>query len=263
MDLETAEHRRPAVDRDRILAGLVQALRPLPYVQAMWEGGAAALGRLDRFSDIDLQVAVDDPAVDRVWTEIESVLAALSPIELKYELPRPTWHGHAQAFYRLRDASPYLLLDLVVMKASAEEKFLTPEIHGQVVVHFDKTGLVRPEPIDRQGLADRLRARRATLVATFELFRVLTWKEIHRGHDLEALAFYQSFTLRPLVELLRIRFSPERHGFFTRYADHDLPPAVVARLRPLCFVADLTALRAAQEDAERYFAETVAALGEA
>jgi hypothetical protein len=226
----------------------------------MWEGGAAALGRLDGYSDIDLQLAVDDSAVDTVWSELERELAALSPIELKYELPRPTWHGHAQAFYRLRDASPYLLLDLVVMKASAEEKFLTPEIHGRVVVHFDKTGVVAPEPLDRAAHDLRLRGRQSALVATFELFRILTWKEIHRGHDLEALAYYQSFTLRPLVELLRIRHCPERHNFFLRYADHDLPPPVVARLRPLAFIADVESLRSAQEAAERWFTETAAAL---
>jgi len=226
----------------------------------MWEGGAAALGRVDVYSDIDLQLAVDDPQVDAIWPAIESALAAISPIEIKYELPRPTWHGHAQAFYRLRDASPYLLLDLVVMKASAEEKFLTPEIHGRVVVHFDKSGVVKPSPLDRAALATRLHAREATLVATFELFRVLVWKEIHRGHALEALAYYQSFTLRPLVELLRIRHVPERHGFFLRYVDHDLPPEVVARLQPLAFVADLVALRAAQLAAESWFAETARAV---
>jgi hypothetical protein len=263
MNLTAAERQASVIGRDEILRVLDRALSPRPEVQAMWEGGAAALGRVDGYSDLDLQVAVDDSQVEAIWPVIESALSALSPIEIKYELPRPTWHGHAQAFYRLRDTSPYLLLDLVVMKASAEEKFLTPEIHGRVVVHFDKSGVVKPTPLDRQLLAGRLRARQATLVATFELFRVLTWKEIHRGHDLEALAYYQSFTLRPLVELLRIRHVPERHGFFLRYVDHDLPPEVVARLRPLAFVADLAALRTAQETAEHFFAETARALAEA
>jgi hypothetical protein len=76
------------------------------------------------------------------------------------------------------------------------------------------------------------------------------------------MAYYQSFTLRPLVELLRIRYVPERHGFFLRYIDHDLPAEVVARLRPLTFVADLAALRAAQLAAERFFQETARAIGE-
>jgi hypothetical protein len=207
-----------------------------------------------------LQVAADDDQVDQVFPIVEAALARLSPIELKLELPRPTWHGHAQAFYRLRDASPYLLLDFVVMKASAEEKFLAPETHGQVVVHFDKTGVVRPRPADPAAAAARLRSRAETLVSSFELFRILIWKEIHRRHDLEAMAYYQSFTLRPLVELLRIVHCPERHAFFARYVDHDLPAELLERLRPLFFVRDFDELRAAQETAERLFAETARAI---
>ena len=259
MDLATAALNTPTVDRRSLLATLGAALEPLPYVQAMWEGGAAALGRVDRWSDVDLQVAAEDGRVDDVFPVVEAALARLSPIELKLELPPPTWHEHAQTFYRLRDASPYLLLDFVVMKASAEEKFLAPETHGQVVVHFDKTGVIRPRAADPAAGAARLRLRVETLVTSFEMFRILVWKEIHREHDLEAMAYYQSFTLRPLVELLRIVHCPERHGFFARYVDHDLPADVVTTLRPLFFVRDLDALRGAQETAERLFAETVSA----
>ena len=98
MDLTSAERQPPAIGRDEILRVLDRALSPRPEVQAMWEGGAAALGRVDVYSDIDLQVAVDDPQVDAIWPAIESALAAISPIEIKYELPRHTWHVHAQAF---------------------------------------------------------------------------------------------------------------------------------------------------------------------
>ncbi len=228
--------------------------------QAMWEGGAAALGRVDELVGRRFAGRGRRRPGDQVFPVVEAALARLSPIELKLELPRPTWHGHAQTFYRLRDASPYLLLDFVVMKASAEEKFLDPETHGQVVVHFDKTGVIRPRPTDPAAVAARLRSRIETLATTFELFRILTWKEIHRRHDLEAMAYYQSFTLRPLVELLRIVHCPERHGFFARYVDHDLPAALVAQLRPLFFVGDLDGLRQAQETAERLFAETARGL---
>jgi hypothetical protein len=40
-----------------------------------------------------------------------------------------------------------------------------------VVVHFDKSGIVKPAPLDRQRWLGAS-ARPATLVATFELFRV-------------------------------------------------------------------------------------------
>src|SRR5512145_3347859 len=72
MDLATALHTTPTVDRQALLATLGSALHPLPYVQAMWEGGAAALGRVDRWSDVDLQVATDDDQVDQVFPVVEA-----------------------------------------------------------------------------------------------------------------------------------------------------------------------------------------------
>ena len=60
---------QPPLTRSAILTTLRQALEPLPYVHAMWEGGAAAFGRVDEWSDIDLQVDADDLRVKREQAE--------------------------------------------------------------------------------------------------------------------------------------------------------------------------------------------------
>ena len=49
--------------RREILAALVRTFEPLPFVYAMWEGGAAAFNRTDEWSDIDVQFDVDDARV--------------------------------------------------------------------------------------------------------------------------------------------------------------------------------------------------------
>ena len=108
-----------AVGRDDVLSALSGVLEPLDHVQAMWEAGAIAFDRVDDWSDIDVQVASDDERVEDVFTVVEDTLRGLSPIDLKYRLPEPTWHGHSQAFYRLERASPFPMVDFVVMKASA------------------------------------------------------------------------------------------------------------------------------------------------
>jgi len=97
----------------------------------MWEGGAASFDRVDEWSDIDLQVDVEDERVDDVMELAGQVLAELSPIELQFALPQPTWHGHSQTFFWLHNAGPYLLVDFVVMKHSIPTKFLEYEIHGR------------------------------------------------------------------------------------------------------------------------------------
>ena len=243
------------VGRAQVLERLRSAFEPLPHVHAMWEGGAAAFGRVDEWSDIDLQVVADDDRVAEIFPVAESALESLSPISLRYELPQPTWHGHHQCVYRLRDASPFLLIDFVVMKFSAEDKFVQPELHGDALVHFDRAKCVHSDPLDADLLRDKLTARLQHLQLIFELFQILTLKEVHRGHDLEALTYYHTYTLRPLVEVLRIQHQPARHAFHTRYLQYDLPAPLVEKVRSLHFVSDLEDLARKREEAERLFRE--------
>jgi len=243
------------LQRAPLLQALRNALEPLDYVHAMWEGGAASFKRVDEWSDIDLQVAADDERVAEVVAVVEQTLTALTPITLRYEIPQPAWHGHWQAFYQLEQAGPFLMLDFVVMKRSATNKLLQPEIHGDAVIHFDKINFVVAPPFDQAAFLAKLHGRVATLRVMFPLFQSLTLKELHRGNALEALAFYQGYVLRPLVELLRIIHSPTRYDFHTRYTHYDLPSEVVQRLQALFYVAHPTELAAKREQGEMWFNE--------
>lgn len=52
----------------------------------------------------------------------------------------------------------------------------------------------------------------------------------------------QAVTLRPLVELLRIRYAPVRFDFGPRYPQSDLPAAYDQRLNWMAFPADGSAV---------------------
>ncbi len=250
----------PIIAREQIIQALINVLEPLDYVYAMWEGGAAAFNRIDQWSDLDLQVDAADKRSADVFTAIEQALTTLSPIDLKFELPEPTWHGHAQTFYRLRDTSPFHFLDVVVLKHSNPAKFLEPEIHGQATVYFDKANVVQIPPLDKQAFAVKLQDRLATLAVTFDLFQVLTLKELNRHNHLEALHFYHGYTLRPLVELLRMKYKPTQYNFNTRYLYYDFPPDVVGRLETLFFVTNSDDIRAKRREAEQLFYQTLTEL---
>ena len=78
-----------------------------------------------------------------------AALADLGPIETRFALPQPTWHGHDQVFYRLRDTTEFLVVDLAVMRRSARGLFNEGERHGTGRVLFDRTGVAKPVPLDR------------------------------------------------------------------------------------------------------------------
>lgn len=250
--------------RQEILQALRQQLEPIPYVHAMWEAGAIAFDRVDQWSDIDLQFDVDDDHIEEAFTEVEGALASLSPIEIRFRLPDPTWHGHSQAFYRLANASPFLMIDLSISRHSqtaAREAFLRQEIHGVPVVHFDKSGVVKAAPFDAEAHQQTLLARLPQMRQNFILFQPLVLKELNRGNMIEAIAFYHSWLVRPLVELLRIKYCPQRYNFHTRYIQHDLPADIGARLERFFYVANADEIRQRREEGEQWFLEMVADIG--
>lgn len=250
----------PTLNRQDILAALKTAMEPRPYVHAMWEGGAAAFNRVDEWSDIDLQFDVDDDRAPEAQAVVEETLSSLSPFTHRYEMPQPTWHGHYQTFYQFQNASPYLLLDLVIMKHSAPDKYIQPEVHGNPIVHFDKSGVIVAPPFNRVERAAKMAGRIAAMREQFPMFQTLTTKEIHRHNYLEAMAFYNAWTLRPLLEVLRIRYCPDRFDFFSRYVYYDLPKDVMAQVEPLYYVSNPDDLVVKQQKAEQLFNETIAYL---
>ncbi len=251
-----------SLDRSRLVALLRESLEPLPRVLAMWEGGSASWDRLDEWSDLDVLLLVEDDFVEAAFELLEEALSAASPISLRYILPRPTWHGHDQRFYRLRDAGPFLMLDVVVLRRSAQERFLERERHGSPVVYFDRTGEISARPVDHATLHERIHARLEQLRVTFPLFQPLVRKELLRGNDLDALAFYQSQTLAPLLTLLRIRHCPSRFDFGLRYVDRDMPADVATTIRTLWFVSRPGEIEFKQREAVALFDRVLSAIDE-
>jgi hypothetical protein len=78
---------------------------------------------------------------------------------------------------------------------------------------------------------------------------------ILRGDHVEAVTSYWGYTMKPLVELLRMRYCAVRWDFGMRYLDRDLSPAVYDRVRGLAFVRDLEDLEAKLVTATAWGAE--------
>ncbi len=248
-----------SVDRRRIIETLAAALEAEPTVLAAWLGGSDATGRTDEFSDIDLQTVVEDDRVEETFALVEKTLSSLSPIALRHRIPEPTWHGHSQCFYRLRDADPHHFVDFVPVKRSAEDRFLEPERHGEPVVLFDREGLLAPTKLDRVALRDRMEKRLAALREMFLLFQPLAIRAVARGHDAEAAYWYHNLGLKPLVELLRIRHCPDRFDFGLRYLDRDLPGHLREEIERLAYPADPRELDGFRSRIEDLFVEEMAA----
>ena len=248
--------------RQQVIELLKEALLPLSLVNAARLGGSDAFGRADKLSDVDLQVDVDDGHVAATFGAVEAALAAASPIVARLVMPMPTWHGHAQRFYRLRDTAETTAVDVVVFERSDPRRYYNQtERHGRPLILFDRAGVVRPVPLDPAELAATLAAAVNGIRERLPFTLPQVAKEVRRGDALAALASYQRYVLAPLVELYRVRHAPARHDFGTRYTRDDLPPEVQQTLVELSFVRDLDDLAAKAPRAERLLRDLLEELG--
>jgi hypothetical protein len=236
--------------REVIIKTLVYYLEPLSYVYSFWEGGAAAFNRIDDWSDIDLYLVVDDSKVDESFSAVEESLTSLSPIKQKYVVRHPPQTGLFQAFYRLRDADDYLILDLAVLTLRSPDKFLEPELHGNVVFYFNKSEKVKPTQLGKRKFEEKLDETLKKLQARFDMFNNFVQKELNRENYLEAIDLYHALTLNSLVKALRIRHNPLHHDFKMRYIHYELPAQIIRRLKHLSFVSD-------EEDLQRKYGEAI------
>jgi len=243
--------------RETVMDGLSQALEAADFVHALWEGGAAAFDRLDEWSDIDVYVLVDDGRVGDAFDRIEDTLEKTGGIKLKYDIGERQWPGLYQKFYKLRDASEFLLLDVAVVTRSSKEKLIEPEIHGSAVMYFNKSDALKVAHLDFKDFEERISKRVVRLRERNEIFNVFVQKEINRGNWIEAVDMYRAVVLDSLTEALRIEHNPLHFDFKTRYVHRELPPSVVARLKELYFVKDQEELKAKYALASAWFRETI------
>lgn len=253
---------RGTLTREAIIRTLAGVLRPLSYVHAFYEGGAAAFKRIDKWSDIDLYVVVDDEKHKDAFLVIENALRTLSPIKQKYEVTQSQWPGLFQAFYKVEKASEYLIIDLAILNLTCPEKLLEPKMHGNNVFYFNKANKTSAPVLDKKEFIKKLNERLTRLQARFEMFNIFVQKEINRGNSLEAFDLYNTVTLASLVEALRIKHNPIHYDFKTRYVHYELPAKTVKRLESLFFVKDMKDLQKKYQQASKWFSTTTAAITE-
>jgi hypothetical protein len=204
----------------------------MPDVLAGWEGGSAAFGATDEYSDLDLNfLAADTAAMDELYSAGEAAIGSVSPITLVHAQP-------PGRYYKLEDGGDFFLVDLCLFRAGASGQGLDVERHGRVRRLFDKGNWLEGGSDEASSTEARRLRRLQDLEGWFAVSQSFVWKAVHRDRQIEALAAFWGYTLRPLVELLRMRYCPARWDFGMRYLDRDLPVDVYQRLHRIMYVQE-------------------------
>lgn len=216
-----------------------------PEVIAAWEGGSAATGFLDDYSDLDLSIVIRDGDQDQIFARLDDYLDSLYGIEKRFRLPEPTWHGMSQCLYLLKGFPPLFYADVVVVKEDNPQKLTEPDRHGNSVIWFDKEMIYSAKETPQEEL-DRLRERFFRIGTDLDWLSIIELrKALVRKNWLAAQRCYLQFINRHLVSLLNLKYRPAKADFGMRYAERDFPPEVVKRLE------EMIRIRSVEDIAER------------
>lgn len=230
-----------ALYRSRLAGIIVAELRDDVAIRAIGEGGAAARGRADEYSDLDLMIVAPLPDADAIFVRVEAATRTVASITHTWRVEPAGYPDMAQRFYFLAGAPRFFAIDCSVISEKGIGAFLERERHGEMVVWFDPDGLLQARPLDADALAHRRSHRLKQLQGSVPVYAMLVDKELARGHALEAFGFYRAL-LHRLIELLGMRHRPHRFDFGWRYVERELPEAAQALIARYAFVPDADAL---------------------
>lgn len=216
--------------KDQVRDGLKALLSDEPAVLAAWEGGSAATGFLDDFSDLDLVIICEDDAVEELFHRIEAHLAGVYGIERRYRVAEPAWHGFSQCFYKISQVPELFYLDIALIKKSIPNKFTERDRHGDALIWFEKMPLIDPSPTPADKVSEK--GRHFYKMVTQSDFLIITeiQKALARNNFTEAFPRYFQFLTNQLGVLLNLKYRPCKVDFGLRYAYRDFDSADVKLL---------------------------------
>lgn len=241
----TYEHDTSAY-RNSLREQLYPALIVLEEVRALWEGGSAARGALDDFSDIDICMHAREDAFARIWDVFEEALAKVATIEQSWSPGKGLWEGMAQRVYILEDAPPYFMLDVVLFPTSHPIPILERERHGEPVVILDRDSEVIPQTLEPGAHQEKMARACEQAWEASRIYLRLANKEVARGRNVDAHGYYRA-CLGLLHTLLGAKYRPNTFDFGSRYLHEVLPEAEARRLEKLTFFKAADFIEALEE----------------
>ena len=241
------------INRARIIKAIENGLKDNPAVFAFWLEGADSTDMVDRYSDIDIWLDVEDGEEQEIFEEVERVLSGLAPIDFSYE-PENHHPKIRQKSVHLKGTSEYLMIDVCIQSHSRDFQFIRG-IGDDPLVIFNRGG-VRFRDAGEAELHQILVERVHHIKNVFsQQMRVLS--KVERGEFLEAWMYYSKWTLQPLAELLRIRYAPHKYDHYFKHVQRDLPGEVVSQLEDLAGIKSLEDIRQGVNRASELFKENL------
>ncbi len=245
------------ITRDAIITTMKDNLSAQPIVLALWLEGADATGFVDGFSDIDVCCSVTAGNLDTAAALAQTALESLGKLDLVEK--KPQGEDFLSNTFHLEGSSPYLLIDFDIFIGRGSTFTTGDEIEKPLIL-FDRAGVIQFVQLDdlkrAEDQAERLKAL-ADITAQYSRIE----KYVRRGDFLEAFGYYHKWLLSPLIEVLRMRYTPLHPDYYIIHISRHLPADVLQRVEDLFKVTTLAEIEKKSRTALSWIEETVEFLG--
>lgn len=198
---------------------IIEYVKNTPHISSAWLGGSKATQREDDLSDIDLVLVTSN--ANKTFDDLEIFLKTLRPIELIHtEKKRLNYH---QRFYVLKDTPETFYLDVCVFESHESKdyaEYFNEKRHGLPYIIKDDGLLLEASKIVS---TSAIELEKSLFKGRSEIYYRTFLKEAIRERYIDAYHFYFGL-LQTYVNLLRVRYCPEKHDFSLRYLYIDLDP---------------------------------------
>lgn len=230
MNLDTTPE-SPDTIRQKILTHLQSRLEADERVYAMWLEGSDGTGTSDEFSDLDINVDVEDGYELASLTSIKHFLEELGPLDSISIITQPNADLWFQVFH-IQGTSPHLLIDVNIQRHSRNFLFCRQNKAETPVVLFDKAKVIKFHDVDNEALAEVMKAEIEMYQSRIAQSSRIE-KYIKRGNFLEAFAYYQRYVLEPVVGMARVLHTPLNTSYNLVRISKQLPADLLRQIEYL------------------------------
>jgi hypothetical protein len=238
------------VDRNTIINSIRDRFISMDEVHAYWLEGADSLNAVDEYSDIDIWLDVEDGFEDAVFNIAEEEFLKLGGLDFKFRVSHKHPKIH-QNYYHIQGTSEYLLIDFCIQSHSRDKnevKFVEGDILEFPKVIFDKSNVItileNDEQIDVnlvQNIIEEIKSKYS------QHSRVI--KYVERNNYPEAFIYYFKYVADPLVELVRLKYTPKYHYLHFIHISNHMPAEEVKVLEYYYQISSLKDIRKKTEEA--------------
>lgn len=244
------------INRDDIVDELKSQLINIDYIYAMWLEGSDGNNTVDKYSDIDIWLDVEDEHIKDCIELVEKILASISEIDFMYDMKHP--HSKIeQRIYHIEDTSEFLMIDFCWQFHSREKIYfnINDKIENVKII-FDKADVIGFNDEQEADSTDKRHQIKEQVEYRFsQSMRVL--KYVHRGQYLEALNAYNDYIFSSMVQFLRSIYTPDYVDFKLLHISQHLPKEYVDRITYFGQIASLYDIEIKTKEAKVWFDKLV------